>query len=181
MHRRTLLTVLIIVGLSWGVGQTAAAQRKSKSAKNPDATFVHQASGAGLAEVQAGNMALERAASAEVKAFGQRMVDDHTQANQELTTLAHAKHIPVATKLDQKHQAMADNLAKLQGAEFDQAYMAGQLADHEEAVRLFTTQAQQGKDAELKAFAAKILPALQGHLQLARNITTQQKEERARR
>jgi putative membrane protein len=150
MQRRTLLTVLIIVGLSWGVGQTAAAQRKSKSAKNPDATFVHQASGAGLAEVQAGNMALERAASAEVKAFGQRMVDDHTQANQELTTLAQAKHIPVATKLDQKHQAMADKLAKLQGAEFEQAYMAGQLADHEEAVRLFTTQAKQGKDAELK-------------------------------
>ena len=181
MQRRTLLTVLIIVGLSWGVGQTAAAQRKSKSAKNPDATFVHQASGAGLAEVQAGKMAMERAASAEVKAFGQRMVDDHTHANQELTTLAQAKHIPVATKLDQKHQAMADKLATLHGTEFDQAYMAGQLADHEEAVRLFTTQAKQGKDAELKAFATKILPALQGHLQLARNITTQQKEERARR
>ena len=76
---------------------------------------------------------------------------------------------------------MADKWATLHGAAFDQAYMAGQLADHEEAVRLFTTQAQQGKDAELKAFAAKILPALQGHLQLARNITTQQKEERARR
>ena len=181
MQQRTLLTVLIIVGLSWGVGQTAAAQRKSKSAKNPDATFVHQASGAGLAEVQAGKMALERAASAEVKAFGQRMVDDHTQANHELTTLAQAKHIPVTNKLDQKHQAMADKLATLHGAEFDQAYMAGQLADHEEAVRLFTTQAKQGKDAELKAFAAKILPALQGHLQLARNITTRQKEERARR
>jgi putative membrane protein len=179
MQRCTLLAVLITVGLSWGVGQTAVAQ--GKAAKNPDVTFVQKASGAGLAEVQAGKMAMERAASAEVKAFGQRMVDDHTHANQELMTLAQAKRLPVATKLDQKHQAMADKLATLHGAEFDQAYMAGQLADHEEAVRLFTTEAKQGKNAELKAFAAKTLPALQGHLQLARNITTQQKEERTQR
>jgi putative membrane protein len=179
MQRQTLFAILITVGLSWGVGQTAVAQ--GKAAKNPDATFVHQASGAGLAEVQAGNMAMERAAGAEVKAFGQRMVDDHTQANHELTTIAQAKRIPVANKLDQKHQAMVDKLAKLQGAEFDQAYMAGQLADHEEAVRLFTTEAKQGKDAELKAFATKTLPALQGHLQSARNITTKQKEERTQR
>ena len=179
MQRRILLAVLITVGLGWWAQQPTGAQ--GKAAKNPDATFVQKASGAGLAEVQAGNMAMERAASAEVKAFGQRMVDDHSQANQELTTLAQAKRLPVATKLDQKHQAMADTLATLHGAEFDQAYMAGQLADHEEAVRLFTTEAKQGKDAELKAFATKTLPALQGHMQLARNITTKQKEERAHR
>jgi putative membrane protein len=179
MQRRTLLAVLMTVGLSWGVGQTAVAQ--SKAAKHSDATFVRQASGAGLAEVQAGQLATERAASAEVKAFGQRMVDDHTQANHELTTIAQAKRLPVATQLDRKHQAMADTLAKLRGTEFDQAYMAGQVADHEEAVRLFTTEAKQGKDAELKAFAAKTLPALREHLQLARNIITQQKEERAPR
>ena len=74
--------------------------------------------------MQAGSLATERAASAEVKAFGQRMVDDHTHANHELTTIAQAKHIPVAKKLGQKHQAMADKLATLHGAEFDQAYMA---------------------------------------------------------
>jgi anaerobic selenocysteine-containing dehydrogenase len=62
----------------------------------------------------------------------------------------------------------------------DRAYMAGQLADHEQAVSLFTAEAKEGQDAELKAFAAKTLPALQGHLQLARNITTQQ-GERAQR
>ena len=168
MRRRTLLTILITVSLGWWIGQSTVAQ--DKAATNPDAMFVHKASHAGLAEVQAGKMAMERAASAEVKAFGQRMVDDHTQANQELMTIAQAKHIPVAHTLDQKHQAVVDKLVALHGIEFDHAYMAGQLADHEEAVSLFTREAKEGKDAELKAFAAQTLPTLQEHLQLARHI-----------
>jgi putative membrane protein len=177
MQRRTLLAVLITVGLGWWLGQSTVAQ--DQAATNPDTMFVHKASHAGLAEVQMGKMAMARAASAEVKAFGQRMVDDHTQANQELMTIAQAKHIPVAHTFDQKHQAVADKLAALHGTEFDHAYVAGQLADHEEAVSLFTREAKEGKDAELKAFAAKTLPTLQEHLQLARNMTMKQKKERA--
>jgi putative membrane protein len=38
---------------------------------------------AGLAEVQLGKLASERASSAEVKAFGQMIVKDHSQANEE--------------------------------------------------------------------------------------------------
>ena len=179
MQRATLLAVLMTVGIGWGLMQTAVAQ--DKPAQNPDATFVHMAASAGLAEVQMGKMAMERAASAEVKAFGQRMVDDHTAAYKELVAIAQAKRISIANKLDQQHQAMADKLAKLHGAAFDRAYMAGQLADHEQALILFTAEAKEGQDAELKAYAAKTLPALQEHAQLARNITTTQQGERAQR
>ena len=114
------------------------------------------------------------AASAEVKAFGQRMVDDQTATHKELMTIAHAKHIPIANQLEQQYRTMADTLAKMHSAAFDRAYMAGQLADHEQAVILFTAEAKEGQDAELKAYAAKTLPALQEHVQLARNITTTQ-------
>ena len=77
------------------------------------------------------------------------------------------------------HGCMTDTIILTPPTEFDHAYMAGQLADHEEAVSLFTREAKEGKDAELKAFAAKTLPALQEHLQLARHITMKQKEARA--
>jgi len=141
-----------------------------KRAGHSDEMFVQKASSGGLAEVRAGQLATERAANAEVKQFGQQMVTDHTKANQELTTLAQAKQLPMATALDPKHQAMAEQLATLHGAAFDRAYLAGQVADHEQAVALFTTQANEGHDAELKAFATKTLPTLQEHLRMVRTL-----------
>jgi putative membrane protein len=66
---------------------------------------------------------------------------------------------------------IADKLSTLQGAAFDHAYMAGQVADHEQAVTLFTTAAEDSHDTEVKAFAAKTLPTLQEHLHLARQLT----------
>ena len=75
--------------------------------------------------------------------------------------------------------AMVDNVATLHGAAFDHAYMAGQLANHEAAVSLLTMEAKEGKEAELKAFAAKTLPASRSICNLARNVTMKQKEERA--
>lgn len=169
MQRSMTLAGLIALSLGVWLAPTAVA-KTTKQAGLSDQTFVQKASSGGLAEVRAGQLATERAASAEVKQFGQQMVTDHTTANQELITLAQAKQLPVATELDPKHQAMAEQLATLHGAEFDRAYLAGQVADHEQTVALFTTQAKEGHDAELKAFAGKTLPTLQEHLRLVRAL-----------
>ena len=74
------------------------------------------------------------------------------------------------TALDHKHQEEADRLAKLQGAAFDRAYLQHMVKDHEDDVQLFSTQAKQGQDPELKAFAAKTLPTLEEHLSIVRNL-----------
>ena len=173
MQRMITFAGLVAISLGVWLGQAALAQEK-KQAGNPDQRFVQMASSGGLAEVQAGQLATERAASAKVKQFGQRMVTDHTKANQELAALAQAKNIPVATEMDQKHQAMADKLAKLQGAAFDRQYIADQVADHEQTVALFTTQSREGQDADLKALATKTLPVLQEHLRMVRALAAQQ-------
>jgi putative membrane protein len=178
MQRIMTLAGLIALSLGVGLAPTVVA-KNTKQAGLSDQTFVQKASSGGLAEVRAGQLATERAASAEVKQFGQQMVTDHTKANQELTTLAQAKHLPVATELDQKHQALAEKLATLQGAAFDRAYLAGQVADHAQTVRLFTTEAREGHDAELKAFAAQTLPTLQEHLRMVRALAPKQSGERA--
>jgi len=177
MQRIMALAGLLALSLGLWLAPTAVA-KNTKQAGHADQTFVQQASSGGLAEVRAGQLATERAASAEVKQFGQQMVTDHTKANQELTALAQAKNLPVATELDQKHQVMAEQLTKLQGAAFDRAYLAGQVADHEQTVRLFTTQAKAGHDTELKAFAAKTLPTLQEHLRLVRSLAPKQSGDR---
>jgi putative membrane protein len=122
MKRMMIFVGLGLLSLGGWPLQTAVAQEKTP-AGHTDRTFVHMASSGGLAEVQLGQLALERAASPEVRQFGQRMVTDHTKANQELAAVAQTKQMPIATELDQQHRALADKLATLQGAAFDQEYL----------------------------------------------------------
>jgi len=124
----------------------------------------------GMTEVALGNLAQQRAQSESVKQFAQQMVTDHTAANTELMQLATGKNVTLPTALDAKHQAMVDKLGKLSGADFDREYMKTMVKDHEKAVKMFQDQSQKGSDADAKAFAAKTLPTLQNHLQMARTV-----------
>ena len=177
--KRMIFIGLGVLSLCVWLGQTTIAQEKTQ-AGHTDQTFVQMASNGGVAEVKLGQLAMERAASPEVKQFGERMVTDHTKANQELATIAQAKNIPIAPELDPQHRTMAAKLATLQGASFDQEYLQGQVADHEQTIALFTTQIKQGQDADLKAFASKTLPTLQEHLHMVRALAAKQPGEHAR-
>ena len=134
-----------------------------------DRKFVTEAALSGMAEVELGRLAVERGASAAVKQFGQRMVDDHTRANEELMRLASGLGITVPA-LDAKHRAPISKLSRLSGAEFDRAYMKQMVTDHQKAVSLFQREAERGAHADLKSFAAGKLPALQEHLRMAREM-----------
>jgi putative membrane protein len=132
-----------------------------------DHAWVTKVAEGGMAEVDLGKLAAEKASSDEVKKFGQRMVDDHSKANDELKSLAQKKNITLPSDLDAKHKAEHDRLAKLSGAAFDRAYMRSMLADHRKDVAEFRTEANSGKDPDVKAFAAKTLPTLEDHLKTA--------------
>jgi putative membrane protein len=141
--------------------------RSTKSGSSPDQNFVSQAALDGMAEVELGKLAVEKAASDEVKNFGQRMLDDHGRAGDELKTLAQNKQITLPTGGNPHAKAMHDRLAKLSGAAFDRAYMQAMVVDHRKAVNQFRLEARSGKDADVKAWAAKTLPTLEEHLKLA--------------
>jgi len=125
----------------------------------------------GLAEVELGRLASQNASSPDVKRFAQRMVDDHSKASDELKGLASQKDVALATKLDDQHRAVQQKLAQLKGAAFDQAYMAHMATAHLKAVALFQEEAKTGKDADVKAWAAKMLPTLQEHLKVASSLS----------
>jgi putative membrane protein len=169
--RRSINVALVAIVLCLWLAPSAFAGQRQKAMT--DQTFVQKAVVGGLAEVQLGKMAAEHAASPEVKQFGQRMVEDHGKANWELMALVERKGISVPTTLDQKHQQEADRLATLQGKAFDRAYIQQMVKDHEADVKLFRTQAQQGKDPELKRFAANTLSTLEAHLNMARSLAKQ--------
>ena len=99
-----------------------------------DRDFVNDLTIAGMAEIELGKMAAEKAANAEVKRFGQMMVDDHTAAANKLKPIATANSIPMPAQLDDKHRDLHDKLAKLSGAEFDREYMKAMVDGHEDVV-----------------------------------------------
>src|SRR4051795_6002893 len=78
----------------------------AKGAQGADQSFVKEAAAGGMAEVELGRLAEERASSPGVKQFGQRMVDDHTKANEELKAIAQRKNIALPTDLPSKHKTL---------------------------------------------------------------------------
>ncbi len=135
-----------------------------------DQTFVMKASEAGLAEVNMGRVAAKRASNPAVKEFAERMVKDHSKANDELIALANKKRFKVAPRMDKTHQTMSDKLMASSGADFDRMYMEGQLKAHEKAVELFEKETKSGKDEQLKKWAEDTLPTLREHLKMAKDV-----------
>lgn len=133
------------------------------------AQFVAQASEAGAAEVELGKLAAQRGSTAEVRAYGQRMVTDHSRSAVELEQLASRKGLAV-TKVPGPAQAMVlEDLRGRSGRDFDAAYARQMVKDHDEAVALFTTAATLA-DQELATFASRSLPLLREHQQQAGHL-----------
>jgi putative membrane protein len=126
-----------------------------------------EAASAGMMEVELGRVAATRAANPRVKEFGQRMVDDHSKADDKLKQIASSKGVALPTELDKSTQREFDKLSKLSGADFDREYMKHMVSDHKKDISDFKSEANKAKDADLKQFASSTLPTLQEHLNLA--------------
>jgi putative membrane protein len=137
---------------------------------SPDATFVKKASAGGLAEVKLGNIGATVGTEASVKTFGQQMVSDHTEANDKLKSIATSKGLKVATAPMPADEQAAKKISSLKGDAFNTAFATKMVADHKKTIALFQTEADSGKDPELKAFATDTLPKLKHHLEMAQAL-----------
>lgn len=154
---------------------TAMSSKHSAGTTVSDKTFVKKAAEGGLAEVELGQLATQKASSEEVKKFGQRMVDDHTKANDQLKQVAAQEHINLPTEPSAKDKATKARLEKLSGEQFDRAYMRDMLKDHRTDVSEFAHEARMGKDPAVKSFAESTLPTLREHLKEAEKLASTQK------
>jgi len=146
------------------------AGSEAAPAKWDDKKFAKEAAVGGLAEVELGKLAQQKASSDAVKQFAQKMVDDHSKANDELKQVASKESLDLPDAPDKKHQSRIDKLGKLSGAEFDKAYIKDQLKDHQEDVRKFQSESKNGTDPGIKEFATKTLPTLEQHLQMVKDL-----------
>jgi len=177
---KALPAALLALGatVAWGqgsYGQNAPApatpQSQSPSAKlsHADREFIEDAARGGMAEVELGQFAQQHASGDPVKQFAARMVKDHSKANEELRQLAQEKGVTMPSGPSHMDNHEMSKLAKLTGADFDREYMDNMVKDHEKDVKEFRKQAEKAKDPDVKNFAAKTLPTLQEHLQMAQN------------
>jgi putative membrane protein len=155
--------------------QSKATTSSSQSAmgttnlSSSDRKFIEKAAVGGMAEVQLGKLATQKAGADQVKQFGQRMVDDHSKANDQLKQVASSKNVTLPTDVDKSTKREMDKLSKLSGADFDREYMKNMVSDHKKDVSDFKSEASRAKDPDVKQFAASTLPTLQEHLQLAQS------------
>jgi putative membrane protein len=152
----------------------AAADSNKKELEAKDSTelkadydYAVTAANGGLLEVQLGKLAATKASSPKVIAFAKMMVTDHSKANAELMKIAGAKVITLPAILSNQYQKDYDDMSKLDKKDFDKAYTDYMVKDHKEDIEAFKKEVQDGKDTELKAFAAKHVPILEHHLQMA--------------
>jgi putative membrane protein len=134
--------------------------------------FVLEAASSDMFEIESSKLALERAGDDETKAFAQQMIEDHQKTSNELKQLVEGGSVQaqIPTQMTEMHQGMLDDLTELQGEEFTEEYHSAQEDAHEAAVDLYERYGSEGDNAELKAFAAKTLPALEHHLQMAEQL-----------
>jgi len=167
-----LSIALAVAGFAAAQEAGAPAMSSPASSTSADAKFLKEAADGGMAEVELGQLASEKASSSDVKQFGQRMVEDHGKANNELKQLATEKHVDLPAEPSAKHKATKARLEKLSGDQFDKAYMADMLKDHKKDVAAFEKESSSATDPDIKSFATKTLPTLQAHLKQAQSLAS---------
>jgi putative membrane protein len=139
-----------------------------------DQRFLQLAIDRGARVVQLSQRAQSKATSTSVKEFADAMVEDHGQSNRELMEFNQKLLTgggPPYKQEDTTVRRQIAELDKLSGTDLDRRYTALMIEDHETAIEEFGREAKNGQDAHLKALAQKMLPVLQRHLEMARELS----------
>jgi putative membrane protein len=146
------------------------AARQSIVADEESANFLVKAANDGMAEVECGQLAQQKAKDQRVKDFGAMMSRDHSAANDQVKALAAQRNVTLPDSISNEKRKDKENLSKKSGADFDKAYMRAMVDDHDDAIDLFEKASGNVKDPEVKAFVDNTLPKLRQHLDSARAI-----------
>jgi putative membrane protein len=163
MLRRTLLLLALVLPLTLQAADPVALHED-------DAAFIKKATFSGLMEIRSAEAALSRKLTPDEQAFAKQLIADHQKANDELAAIARKKGVTPPSSLGADEQKKLAKMGKIEDEDFNEEWLEHQISCHKDAIDLFEDQADDSKDAELKAFAAKHLPILKGHLETAKRL-----------
>lgn len=136
----------------------------------PDHSFMVKAAHGGVGEVSLGRLAAMRGRSEGVRAFGRRMVRDHSKANHKLMRVALREGVMLPSGPGPEERTTQRRLSRLHGSAFDRAYVQDMVEDHKKDIADFQTEARRGRNQPVKGFAARTLPTLRMHLSMVENL-----------
>lgn len=169
-HSRTLVCAVALLVATSGSAWALEGAGTSAPTNYDDAQFSRKAAAAGIAEIQLGELGLRKSSDDNVKNLARRVIEDHRKADAQLADLGTRKHLDLPSEPDAAAAKAQAKLGKKSGHAFDQAWSKLMIKDHQDAVKLFSTESSKGDDAELRKFAADTLPTLQAHLKSAQQI-----------
>ena len=163
MSRARIVGIALSASLLCTAGSGWAAEKASQK-------FITEAIQGNLAEVAMGQLAQQKGQSDGVKSFGQRLVTDHSDANQKAMAAANALGVTPPSEPSKKQKADHDKMSKLADAKFDRAFSRAMVKDHATAIKAYQ-RASKLRDAEAANYASQALPTLQQHLDSAKDLT----------
>ena len=146
------------------------AQEPQTEQLSSDQRFLAEAAQDGRAEVELGQLAASKASNPAVKRLAEKVVADHTKANQQLESLPEASKAMQSASMPPEKGSNVDRLSQLSGKEFDRAFVEQVVQDHESAVSRFKEAAASAQSPDVKQFASKNIPTLEQHLQMAKSV-----------
>jgi putative membrane protein len=135
-----------------------------------DAEFLKMAAEADMTTTHIGKMAEDRAATTEIKDYGKKLAQDHTSDYGQVAELAAKVGADVPKGIDKVDDRQIASLDKLKGKTFDRTFLTQETAEHERLIKAFQQEAEHGSNADIKDYANKALPVIQGHLHDAQDL-----------
>ena len=146
-------------------GATAMGDPNGPTAPHSnDKEFMESAAHSDQNEIQQSKMALAKGVTGMVKEHAEKMIADHTKSTADLKVIAGKKGVTLPTDMDAEHKAMAPEMEKLSGKEFEARYMQQMVTDHQKTANTMMAHDKMTQDADLKGFIGKTLPVVQQHL-----------------
>ncbi|MFC5475665.1 DUF4142 domain-containing protein [Paraherbaspirillum soli] len=168
---KTLISGLLAALLALG-GTAALAQ----SAAPNDAQIAGIVVAANTVDINAAKVAKSKSHNKSVKEFAQRMITDHSGVNKQATALVTKLRVTpedsdTSKSLKEGGAANVKNLKTLKGGEFDKAYIDNEVTYHQAVLdAIDQTLLPNAQNAELKDLISKVRPAIDAHLQMAKQI-----------
>jgi putative membrane protein len=165
-----LTATLVATGTVFAQQKHETAMSQQKMQNSSDRSFIMSAAEANLAEIDIAKMVDKNSTDPAVKDFANRMVTDHTQANQKLASVAEMSGVKLPTEASATERNQKSELEKLSGAQLNGAYIRDELQGHKETISAFESEIEHGQNQEAKNYAEQTLPTLQDHIRIAEDV-----------
>jgi len=132
--------------------------------------FPEKAAKGALTEVQMGQLARQKGSTEEVRTLGKMLVDDHNEAYKKIKTMADKDNLAIGSEIDEAKRPALLRLSELSGSDFDQAFAAQMVSDHQEAIAEYQKESTSADSEAWREFAKQSLPMLEKHLEAAQKL-----------